>query len=115
MSREETLKKLNKAVKLIAKEYDPEKIILYGSYARGDENKCSDIDLMIIKNTKKRPRERSYKISSILFDDSKRFNEFAQLLIEKKIYTPYEYKEALNGGDFFIKNIEKEGKILYAK
>jgi len=31
------------------KKYDPEKIILYGSVARGDFNQDSDIDLLIIK------------------------------------------------------------------
>lgn len=70
---------------------------------------------MIIKNTKKRHLNRRLDISKILFKGSERLHEFAPLFIERMIYTPNEYKEALNGGDFFIKNVEKEGKILYAK
>ena len=35
------------------KPYNPEKIILYGSCARGDTSKYSDIDLLIVKKTNK--------------------------------------------------------------
>jgi len=32
------------------KEFDPEKIILFGSYAYGTPNDASDIDLFVVKN-----------------------------------------------------------------
>jgi len=38
-------------VEKIVREIQPEKIILYGSYARGDFHKDSDVDLFIIKDS----------------------------------------------------------------
>lgn len=35
----------------LVKNYKPEKIIIFGSYADGKINKNSDIDILIIKNT----------------------------------------------------------------
>ena len=46
----------NKCIDLIIedlKKYEPEKIILFGSFARGEIDEYSDIDLVIIKNEKK--------------------------------------------------------------
>lgn len=45
-------------VEKIAKEYQPRKIILFGSYAYGEPTQDSDVDLLIIKNTDKRPIDR---------------------------------------------------------
>jgi predicted nucleotidyltransferase len=46
------------------KKYNPEKIVLFGSYAWGKPKRNSDIDLLIIKNTKKIPtRERPRRAS----------------------------------------------------
>ena len=44
----ETIKLISSQVKLIRQKYKPEKIILFGSRARGDHFKTSDIDLLII-------------------------------------------------------------------
>ena len=38
-----------KIAKVIAQKYNPKKIILFGSVARGKTHKLSDIDLCIIK------------------------------------------------------------------
>lgn len=45
-------------VKKIVHEYNPQKIILFGSYAYGKPSRNSVIDLLIIKNTTKRSLER---------------------------------------------------------
>lgn len=42
----------------LVKTYQPEKIILYGSYAYGRPDKESDIDLLIVKETEDRPIDR---------------------------------------------------------
>ena len=44
------------------------RIILYGSYARGDEKKDSDIDLLILVNRKKVTFQDEKKISFPLYD-----------------------------------------------
>jgi predicted nucleotidyltransferase len=54
----EVKKKLDKMVKKIVQAYKPEKIILFGSYAYGDPNRDSDLDLLIIKETDEIPFPR---------------------------------------------------------
>ena len=46
---EELQKKLDEAVKLLVEACHPERIILFGSYARGTHDEGSDIDLMVIE------------------------------------------------------------------
>jgi predicted nucleotidyltransferase len=41
---------------------DPEKIILFGSYARGDNNPDSDLDLMVIIKNVEAPRAESNRL-----------------------------------------------------
>ena len=43
--------------------YNPEKVILFGSTARGTRNSESDIDLLIIKDTNKK---RPFRVKEVL-------------------------------------------------
>ena len=45
MTAKEVRKNISKMVEKIVKEYHPEKIILFGSYAYGNPSKDSDVDL----------------------------------------------------------------------
>lgn len=58
MSKKITRKTIQAIADVIAKQFKPEKIILFGSWAWGKPNAESDIDLMIIKKSKKRRIER---------------------------------------------------------
>ncbi|MBI5417073.1 nucleotidyltransferase domain-containing protein, partial [Candidatus Poribacteria bacterium] len=46
--------------------YKPDKIILFGSYAKGQTDSDSDIDLLIVKNSKIRRDERDKEIRKLL-------------------------------------------------
>jgi predicted nucleotidyltransferase len=46
-------KKIKEVIQDIIREYKPEKIYLFGSLAWGKPNKDSDIDIFIVKKTKK--------------------------------------------------------------
>lgn len=97
-------REIKKIVKIIATKYRPQKIILYGSYASGKATKDSDLDLLIIKKTKKRFLER---ISDVFFLCD------TELPLEPLVYTPSEIRIRLKLGDFFIKDVLKKGKLLY--
>ena len=94
-------------VKKIRDNYNPEKIILFGSYAYGKPKKDSDIDLLIIKKTNARHIDRSTKVREILQEENR------LIAIEPLVYTPEEINQRLKIEDDFIKNIMNEGKILY--
>lgn len=48
MDNREISEKINRFVETVIPEYNPEKIVLYGSYAKGTNNENSDIDIAII-------------------------------------------------------------------
>lgn len=91
----------------IIKKYRPKKIILFGSYAYGKPTENSDVDLLIIKETNKRPIDRWVEVKKILRDIS------ALLPISPFVYTQKEIKERQAIKDFFIKEIFEKGKVLY--
>ncbi len=51
---------------IIISQYQPEKIILFGSLATGDVHEWSDIDLAIIKETELNYFERLFEFKKIL-------------------------------------------------
>lgn len=87
------------------KKFKVEKIILFGSYAKGTETRKSDLDIIFIKDTKKRFLDRIYPI----------FKELAHKVhipLELFVYTPSEFKK-MQEESKFIKKAVKEGKVLY--
>lgn len=93
----------------IRKRYNPDKIILFGSYAYGKPGNDSDIDLFIIKNTRKRRIDRFVEVKRIAYDPERNI-PFSPL-----VYTSKEIKERLALGDDFVAEILERGKVLYAR
>lgn len=91
-------------VQRIAENYKPEKIYLFGSFAWGKPTNDSDVDLFIIKNTEQKHLDRDKTVRRIIN---------RELPIDLLIYTPQETERRLGIGDFFIRNILRNGKILY--
>ena len=87
------------------KKYNPEKIILFGSYVWGEPKKDSDIDILIIKKTEKSPYQRIPEARKYLRSINKPFD----ILVMK----PDEVEKRLKLGDFFIEEIIKNGRVLY--
>ena len=93
-------------IKLVQK-YQPEKIILFGSYVWGKFTSDSDVDFFIIKNTKKRKLDRMYEVKKLLRD--------REIPIDILIYTPKEIKKRLDLGDYFVEDVIKKGQIIYER
>lgn len=100
-------KEIKRVTERIVRKYRPKKIILYGSFAYGEPHKESDVDLLIIKSTRKPRTKRHLEVDRMLLD--------RHLPLDILVYTPLEIKKRLLLGDFFIKNILEQGKILYAE
>jgi len=77
--------------------HDPEKIILYGSFAYGVPDENSDIDLLIIKETSERPLDRMTLIHPIIDIRDSSYPAFSPIVL-----TPDEIKQRLDIGDQFI-------------
>ncbi|MCG2754860.1 MAG: nucleotidyltransferase domain-containing protein, partial [Desulfobacteraceae bacterium] len=53
---------LKKAIKTIVKIAEPDKIILFGSHAKGDDKPDSDYDLLVLKRGVQKQRSLTQKI-----------------------------------------------------
>jgi len=98
---------IKRMVEKIKREYQPEKIILFGSYAWGKPTKESDIDLVIIKNTTDRRIDRAVEVRTILDEGN------AMFPLDVLVYTPDEIKRRLEIEDDFVIEILEKGEILY--
>jgi len=99
----ERLKSISNRLK---KEYQAQKVILYGSYARGEATAESDIDLLVIAPTHERFFERMATARRLLRDLRK------GLVIAPIVFTEEEINQRREKGDQFIKEILKTGLEL---
>jgi uncharacterized protein len=105
--RERSLREeLKRIVEVIKVDYAPEKIVLFGSLATDRIHEWSDIDLLVIKRTDKRPIERTMELAGLIKP---------KIGIDLFVYTPEEYEILLRERYSFILNIIKTGKTVYEK
>jgi Nucleotidyltransferase domain. len=88
----------------IAREFQPEKIILFGSYAYGHPSADSDIDLLVIMPFEGRQSAQAIHILN-------RLNVLAP--IDLLVRRPEEVEDRLAMGDSFIHEIVEHGKVMY--
>lgn len=94
-------------VQRIAVGYSPQKVILFGSYAYGEPDEDSDIDLLVIKDTEKRPIERWMEVKRLLRDRNR------SVSVSPLVYTVREIEDRLAIKDLFIKEVLEKGEVLY--
>ncbi|MGZ9221131.1 MAG: nucleotidyltransferase domain-containing protein [Anaerolineales bacterium] len=100
-------KSLRPAIQKIVDDLNPEKIILFGSYAYGKPTPNSDVDLLIVLETNAPLKERSWKVSRLLLP--------RPFPVDILVKTPREIEKALKSGDFFLREILTRGKVLYER
>ncbi len=103
----DTKKVIQIMVKKLIAEYAPLRMILFGSHAYGFPGPDSDIDLLIIKETKERFIDRWVTVQRILT------GLHPSIPVETLVLTPQEIKARLDIGDQFIEEIMEKGEILY--
>ena len=103
-------RKSNKIVKkfinLIVKKFNLKKIIIFGSFARGDYHKGSDLDLIIVGEFKERFIDRIGKIIELNKSD---------LEIDVMVYTEEEFQKMIKERRPFIEQALEEGIVVYEK
>jgi predicted nucleotidyltransferase len=102
----EISEEVKRLVHRLIEDYKPQKMVLFGSLARGDYHEGSDIDLMLIKDTDRRFVDR--------IGDVIRLNN-TKIPLEPVVYTPKEFKEMLAGKRDFAIAIQEEGVVLYER
>ena len=106
IKNEEAITEIKKLTEPIFKEYGVEKAYIFGSYARGDYNENSDIDIIISsKNI------RSLLIIGALLEDLKQVLEKRVSLIEEEYFKENEIDEL---DQEFYDNLKRERVIIYS-
>lgn len=83
----------------IKKAYKPERMILFGSQARGDTHEGSDVDIIIIKRTDRRFLDRIGDVLDL-------WNN--KIPLEPIVYTPEEFENKIKTSSF-IQTVLEEG------
>ena len=96
--------KIRKFARQVAKQFNPHKIILFGSYAYGNPTEDSDVDILVIMSFKGRNPEKATEIWMATKP------EFP---IDIMVRKPAELKQRLKMGDFFFREITEKGVALY--
>ncbi|MBI4333353.1 MAG: nucleotidyltransferase domain-containing protein [Chloroflexi bacterium] len=103
--RDRSLQKaINATITAIADGYKPKKIIMFGSFARGDYHHGSDLDLIIVKNTEQKFLRRMDRIADLCPEG---------ITVEAFVYTEKEMAEMLSSGNRFLETALEEGKVVY--
>jgi predicted nucleotidyltransferase len=101
-------KKVRKYIKdlceQIVRACNPQKIILFGSYAYGQPNEDSDVDLLVVMPFKCSPHQQAFKI---------RMKIDPPMPLDLLVRTPDYIAERIAMGDFFMQEITEQGKVLY--
>lgn len=90
----------------IAREFHPEKVVLFGSHASGRPTEDSDVDLMVVMNFRGHALDQAFRIRDRL--------EHPGFPLDLLVRSPREIERRRAMGDFFIGEILQRGQVLHA-
>jgi len=96
---------INKLIEKIVQRIRPDKIIVFGSYAKGTATYKSDLDLFVVKDTQLPMKNRNEEIRPIVSN--------LLVSVDVHVYTPEEVEEYGSEEYSFVHSILKTGKVLY--
>jgi len=100
----EVSKKIDDYVAEVVRKLNPDLILLFGSFATGDINEGSDIDILVVADFKETFLDRIRTLMDI--------NTF-KIPIEPVGYTPEEFTQMKDRKSPFIMEVLEKGKIMY--
>jgi predicted nucleotidyltransferase len=98
---------MDKIVSIIVSVADPEQIVLFGSYARGENKNTSDIDLLVLKKNLKNSKTITDNLYMSFFDNK------IKIPIDLIVVDYDKYNDLKNEIGYIYKTINEEGKLIY--
>lgn len=97
--------KINEIIRNIVLNFNPDKIILFGSYASGNPTNDSDSDLLVIKDSILPRHRRANEIRKALIG--------SMVPMDILVYTPGEFESEKAIQFSFLNSALKNAKLLY--
>src|SRR3954464_8450397 len=100
-------REISRVVALIVEALSPERVIVFGSYAKGKANARSDLDVLVVKDTPLPPVRRADGVRPLL----------ARLLVpvDVHVYTPEEVEEYGRDAMSFVASVLRTGRVAYER
>ena len=98
------MNKIKEFGRRVGREFGAERVILFGSYARGEVTKDSDVDLLVVVPFEGRSVDQSVAI---------RMKLRPQFPMDLLVRTPEKVRQRIDMGDGFMREILEKGKVLY--
>ena len=99
-------RELDRWLPLLIAHQQPDKIILFGSYCAGQVSVWSDLDMVIIKETKAPFLDRTRQVLELLKP---------QVGVDVLVYTPQEFDRLSQERVFVRQEIVGKGKVIYER
>ena len=99
-------------VNLVAEVTDPDKIILFGSYAYGNPNDKSDLDLLVIKNGKDFSIDDEAELATTVF--IKKMQNNIKIRYDVFFQTEKQARKIAKNGGAFVDALHK-GMVVYER
>ena len=98
------LPQIRRFVGRLAREFRPQRIVLFGSHARGQARKNSDVDLLVVLPFRGRSARKSADIQMRLRPT---------FPLDLLVRTPAQIRRRLAQGDSFLREVMEKGRILH--
>jgi uncharacterized protein len=98
------MKEIKDLTSQIAREFSPDRIILFGSYAYGQPSSDSDVDILVVLPFEGKPVRKAIEI---------RNKVKARVPLDLIVRTPDQLADRLSQNDWFIREIVERGRTLY--
>jgi len=100
------LARLQAIARRLREQYGAERVLLYGSVARGEATPDSDVDILVVADTREKFFDRMAQVLQLVRD------LYDLIPLAPIVLTPAEVQERLERGDQFIEEILRTGREL---
>ncbi len=98
------MSQIRRLAERIGERFRPKKVVLFGSYAVGNPTPDSDVDVLVVMTTDKKPFWQSVEVLQAVD---------CHFPIDLIVRTPEDYQQRLEWGDPFVRDIDENGVTLY--
>jgi predicted nucleotidyltransferase len=105
---------LNNLVALL-KPSDPQKIVLFGSYAAGNQSENSDVDIMVVLDNDHVSKTYTERLNKKISVRKLVLEINRKIPLDILVYSKKELNIIKEHGNDFIDEVERTGKVIYEK